>query len=274
MRVRLGLLAVAGMLLLALAAIIVIDPLPEQRLSLGPDLLVLADGFEDGAFGAWTELVRTGDASAAVSAAEHVSGQCAGWFRVSREGTSRAYIRKSFDWPASHVVASGSFLVHAEGIPGSNVPLLRVWDESKRTVDVFRRNGDGRLWLRTADGAGGYSYVNLRRRLELDRWYALELTVRPAAAESSIAVRLDGDLLYLTNDHFVPARSLASVTLGSEHVGQEMELFFDDVVMRARPPSTVAGLARARLFDSSGSSAPPGARPRPAACPRQRNPGA
>jgi hypothetical protein len=198
-----------------------------------PGSVILADNFESGGFGSWSQVVREGDAWASVSTNRHVSGWCSGSLHVTSTWSSRAYIRKWIGWQAKDVWVSGLFNVDREGLIGSNVPYVRLWNDSGRVFDVFRKNGEGSLWLRTANGSGGWWYVKLKGWTSLDRWYALKVHVRPNWSWTTVEVWLDGSRLYSSSSHFAPASSLTNIMLGAEHARQMMDLYFDDVVIKA-----------------------------------------
>jgi hypothetical protein len=209
------------------------DASAERPWNSDPGALVLADNFESGSFGSWSQVVREGDAWAYVSASRRVSGWCSGALHVTSNSGSRAYVRKWIGWQARDVWVSGSFNIDTEGWLGNNVPLVRLWNDSGRIVDVYRQNGAGILWLRTANGSGGWWYVKLNKWIALDRWYSVKLHVRPSWSASTVEVWVDGSRLYSDSSHWMPAGNLTSVMIGAEHRRQKMDLYFDDVVIKA-----------------------------------------
>jgi hypothetical protein len=48
------------------------------------------------------------------------------------------------------------------GLAGNNVPYVRFFSGSIRIADVFRNNGNGQLWLRTANPNGTVAYTKLQ----------------------------------------------------------------------------------------------------------------
>jgi hypothetical protein len=198
-----------------------------------PGALVVSDGFEDGSLWRW-RVVRDGDARAYVSNSRSSSGRCSGRLIVSSDATARANVQRALPTGTDEVWAMGWFRVDREGGPESNVPTFRFFDGSSRILDVYRQNGTGDLWIRTATGTGTWRYVQLDRKLELFRWHHVEVHVRAAWGSSAISVRLDGAELHRTSSAYLPTSRLTIAMIGAEHVRQEMDLSFDDIVITAR----------------------------------------
>jgi hypothetical protein len=199
-----------------------------------PGSVVLADNFETGSFSRWTTVVRNGDASAYVTGTHHVSGWCGGRLHVTSNSGSRAYIQKSFGWQARDVWATGQFYIDGGGWVPNNVPYLRLWNGGRRILDVYRQNGAGALWLRAATSDGSWSYVKLKSWVSLDAWHSLKIHASPAWSSSTVEVWFDGVRVYSNGNKYLPTDNLTSVMIGAEHYRQQMDLYFDDVVIKAR----------------------------------------
>ena len=100
-------------------------------------------------------------------------------------------------------------------------------------MDVYRQNVAGVLWLRTNNGAGGWTYYNLGQTLTKSQWYQVSITATAAGSASTVAIRLNGVLLF---DQTIPlvSTTFTDAMVGAEHVRQVMELYADDVSIDAR----------------------------------------
>jgi len=199
-----------------------------------PGTVVLADNFESGTFNGWTTVVHNGDATAYVTGTHHQSGWCAGRLHVTANSGSRAYLQKWIGWSAWDVWATGEFYIDGAGWIPNNVPYLRLWDGSRRIVDVYRQNGTGGLWLRTATSSGGWAYVMLKSWVPMDTWHSVKMHVRPNWGWSTVEVWFDGSRVYANSQKYLPTSDLTSVMVGAEHSRQQMDLYFDDIVIKAR----------------------------------------
>jgi hypothetical protein len=199
---------------------------------------IMRDDFESGDLDDEWVVVHEGDALASLTPRRPHAGHGAGRLVVSASDTSRANVQTPTISGTHDITASGWFLVVRDGGAGSNVPTFRFFDGDSRILDVLRQNGSGQLFLRTATGRGTWSYVKLRQRMDLGRWYRVEVRAAARGATSAISVRVDGRQLYETTQASLPATRLTTVMIGSEHVKQVMDLRFDDVVVAARGPSS------------------------------------
>lgn len=197
-----------------------------------PGSYVIADNFESGSLGKW-RVTDEGDAWAGVTSSFASTGECAGRLIVSSSSTSRANVRKSLPTGTDDVWAIGWFRVNREGYSGSNVPTFRFFYGSKRILDIHRQNLSGDLWLRAARGDGSWKYVKLGKRMDLNRWYKVEIHVRTAWGSSRVDVLVDGVLRYSKSGYYLPTARLTSVMVGAEHVRQKGDLGFDNIIVKA-----------------------------------------
>jgi hypothetical protein len=193
---------------------------------------IVADNFETFDFSRWSPGPSIGgDGVARVQAESAYSGNCAARLTVSSSTGSRANLQQSLSG-ADELWADGQFLVAAEGVSGSNVPFFRVLDAlSVRTVDLYRQNGGGALYLRLSNGSGGFSYISMGRTLALDTWY--RLTVH-ASTTGTIEVLLDDQSIYSSTTQ-LRSGAFATLMIGSEHFSQQMDLVVDDAVIMRVP---------------------------------------
>lgn len=197
-----------------------------------PGVVILSDNFEDGSLWRW-RVVDDGDAWAGISNSRDHTGRCAGRLTATWSSTSRSNVQKTLPTGTNDIWASGWFRVDKQGLWGSNVPTFRFFNGSTRIADVHRQNSTGELYLRTRTSSGSWRYVRLNRRMEMYRWYKVEVYVRTAGSSSAISVAIDGTWAYRTTATYLPATRLTTAMIGSEHVRQVMDLSFDNVVMTA-----------------------------------------
>jgi hypothetical protein len=192
--------------------------------------LVLADGFESGSLSSWS-VTMEGDARVGVEWPAAYRGNCAGRFQVSATSTSRANITRSLPQGAKVAIADGWFRVDGEGKSGSNVGFFRFFDGSARIADVYRQNSTGGAWFRSRDANGAFVFTPLGIDLALGRWYHVRLHVRANGSTSTVQVWIDDVVRYSSSSFWLPTSRLTAILLGSEHVSQQMDLRFDDVVL-------------------------------------------
>ena len=223
-------------------AVLLATPTEAQAITCAPDgtlpsngdagTVRLADDLETGDLRRWSKTVREGDASAAVQNSRSHDGRCALRLWVTTRGDSRANVRKYLPTETRTIRASGWFRVDRQGVLGSNVPILRFFDGSRRMVDLHRKNGSGELWLRTADGQGGWKYNRLGLTMPLGRWMYVKFRATASWSSSLVSVKVNGTYLYWRSDHRIPTSRLNMVMVGSEHVKQQMDLYVDEVVVK------------------------------------------
>ena len=192
----------------------------------------LADDFETGDLRRWSRVVREGDAAIRVQNSRSHDGRCALRLTVTTRSDSRANARKYLATDTRTVRTSGWFRVDREGVSGINVPILRYFNGSSRMVDVHRKNGSGELWIRTANGSGGWNYARLGRTLPLGRWIHVRFRATAAWGSSVVTVTLDGTTVYANPVHRIPSSRLNMVMVGAEHVKQQMDLYVDEIVIK------------------------------------------
>lgn len=73
----------------------------------------------------------------------------------------------------------------------------------------------------------------LNRTIALGQWNEVKVHVVAAGARSTIEVWFNGMRVYSNAAYVLPTSSLTTVLLGSEHVAQQIDLRFDDVVIHA-----------------------------------------
>jgi hypothetical protein len=199
-----------------------------------PGTVRVADDFETGDLRRWSKVVREGDASVTVQNTRSHEGRCALRLWVTTRADARANVRKWLPTETQTIRASGWFRVDREGASGSNVPILRFFDGTRRMVDVHRRNGSGDLWLRTSDGRGGWDYVRLGHYMPLGRWMHFKFRVTADWSSSIVTVSVDGTYLYWRDTHRVPTSRLNMVMVGAEHRKQQMDIYIDEVVVKTQ----------------------------------------
>ena len=210
--------------------------------------VAVADTFERGRLSKW-HVVQDGDAFAGTTRDDPFDGNISGRLRATAARTSRANIQTRLADGTAEVWASGSFRVDDQGRRESNVPTFRFFNGTARVLDVFRQNVTGQLFLRTTDGPGDWDYVKLQRRMDIGRWYRIDIHVRALLNRSTISIAVNGRTVYQTSTAELHVRRLTTVMIGSEHVQQVMDLAFDDVVVNEagrdeelehRPPPATA----------------------------------
>lgn len=196
-----------------------------------PGTPLVADNFESFSFDQWTSTNLSGDGVAKVQTDVVRSGACAARLTVSSATGSRANLDKRFTQRAQ--VWSDEWVnVQGEGAAGSNVALLRLFSSDIRIVDLYRANGSGELFLRTPNGAGGFSYAKLPRVLALNTWYRIQVHAAADGGAGSVAVSVDGvPLTPATPPGPLGVAGFTGAMIGSEHFSQAMDLVVDDAVI-------------------------------------------
>lgn len=200
-----------------------------------PGTTLLADTFERLGFPAWSTVTGLGDASVSLQTQQVRSGRCAGLISVTANAGSKGNLVKALPAGTGELWADGWFNILRPGASTtSNVPLMRVFTGGARLLDVYRRNGGGALYLRTANGNGDLTSTRLGRVLTPGTWYELKLHVVAAEDGSLVEVWLDGQQL---RSVIVPLGTsvLEEAMIGSEHFAQDGDLAVDDVVLKRVP---------------------------------------
>lgn len=196
-----------------------------------PGQVVVRDGFETGDLRQWDDQGLSGDGWAGVTPTAARDGGCGAYVHVTDHSGSRAYLLKRLHGARS-LWADGWFSVRSEGHWGNNVPFWRAFDRRGwRQVDVYRSNGSGELWMRTADGAGGYVYTRLGPVVSLGSWH--HLVVHARGRGGRVSVWWDGQrVAHLSG---LPlSRRFSTIQAQAEHYQQQGDLVLDDAVITVR----------------------------------------
>jgi hypothetical protein len=186
------------------------------------------DGFESGNFSAWTAVNTNAGGTAVVENYLAAGGQFAARLSATTSAGSYAYARKALSVPATNLTVSGDFNVRAQGAAGSTVPLFRLFDPSGAlVVSLYRLNlTNGELWVQ-ADGA----YRRTTGMLALKSWGHLQLQVVEAGAgTSTVAVWLNGTLIYQNRGLSLGTTGVQTLQMGNEAHGQIFDLVADNIV--------------------------------------------
>ncbi len=187
----------------------------------------LFDDFESGNFSKWTTVTATGDATATVQSTTVFAGTKAGYLHVTSSSTSKGNISKTLPAGTSAISLTGHFNIQGEGLSNSNVPAFRLFNNGTRILDVYRQNVSAGLWLRTNNGAGGWTFYNMNRTLNKFQWYTIKLQVGPA---NTVTVSLDGTQVFSQAIPLV-STTFTDAMVGAEHFQQVMDLYFDDITI-------------------------------------------
>lgn len=195
-----------------------------------PGTVVVADSFESGSLWSHWSVTDEGDAWAGITTSAY-RGRCAGRVIVTSSWNSRANMRHGLPSGTANVWAVGYFRVDKQGYWGSNVPTFRFFDGTRRILDVYRSNGTGDMWIRTATGNGSWRYTRLNRQLALHEWIKLEVHVRTNWGSSTVEVWINGIRRYYSSSYSLPTSRLTTVMVGAEHIKQLGDFSVDDVVV-------------------------------------------
>src|SRR5438876_9953053 len=91
---------------------------------------LFSDGFEAGNLSAWSSVLTGADGSAKDQTSVVKSGSYAGRLSGSTSSGSYAYLRRTLSPTQSSLTTSIDLDVTAEGLAGSNVPILRLYTSS------------------------------------------------------------------------------------------------------------------------------------------------
>jgi hypothetical protein len=228
------------------------DPSLPAPTTTDPGTVAIADSFENG-FWQWTEAVQEGDATATIQSDTVKRGRCALKLSVTTSvWSSRANLAKVMPDRTNEIWADGWFNTLQDGAdPSWNTPTFRFLSLGKRVLDVSRQNGNGQMFIRYPNPAGGWSFGYGNRLLALNRWYRIKIHVVADGNLSTVEVWLDGTLVYRNAGGVTLGVEQLDVTLaGAEHQNQEGVVAVDDVVVKSlQPPLTP------RVFDDGFESA-------------------
>jgi len=203
-----------------------------------PGRLVLADGFEHGDFGSWTQVVRGGDASVLVRPSVVAARGCVAAIHVTARARSRGSVVKALPGGTRQIWATGWFDITRSGAKRtSNVPTFRFFSGGTRVLDVSRQNGTGALFVRWRSGRG-FSVHGTGRTIALRRWFQIKVHAVANGARSEVTVWLNG-VRVLTRSggatgfaSFGAATTLSALRLGAEHLRQDGDFSADNIVAK------------------------------------------
>lgn len=207
--------------LLTSALLLQLVPLAAPRASA---TVLLRDDFESGDLSAWSEVRAEGGGTAIVQSQVVAEGSAAARMTASSTSGSRAYMRHGFSSPATELNVRAAVRVEAEGPSGSNVPLLRLFDDGgRRVVNVYRQNQSwNQVWVQHS---GGWHLTT--GRLPLHQWQRLE--VRVSTATSTIEIILDGVVVHRSAEAELGTSGVRVVQFGNEIAAQPFDLVADNV---------------------------------------------
>ncbi|MFF2030251.1 hypothetical protein [Arthrobacter sp. NPDC058192] len=205
-----------------------------------PGTTAAASDFESGTLDGFA-VATSGTGDASVSAGLSRSGNCAAVLHTTTAPGSLARVTVDLTPGATEAYADGWFHIAAEGMAGNNVPYFRFFSGRVRVLDVFRQNISGELVLRTS-APTGFIYTTLRQYVSTVSWHRLVMHVVPNGPGTKIQIWWDGRSVYAGTLN-VPATTVDTVQLGSEHDQQMADIYVDDVVVNSRTgtPAPVPG---------------------------------
>ena len=199
-----------------------VDPTPAAR-TLVVDQAAAAgtlfsDGFETGNLSRWT-VTKAGTGTAVAQTAVVRTGTYAARFTTTADAGSRAYARTSLTAAVADLTSVADVRVDTEGASGGSVPLLRYFgDTGTRTVNLFRANVSGRIWVQF-----GSTFAATSGTLPLGTWGNVSLR----AAGGTLEVKLNGTSVYSTTTAgLAPTRTLQ---IGNEAAAQRGTVSVDNV---------------------------------------------
>jgi hypothetical protein len=201
-----------------------------------PGKVVLADGFESGAFSRWSKVTDYGNASVKVGWSPVHSGSRAALLYVSDSSSSRANLQRSLPSGTNEVWADGWFNILNQGHDSSwSVPTFRFFYRGQRLFDVSRQNGSGAVFARYPNGRGGWTITQLGYQLSLDRWHHVKIHLVARGSSSVAEVWIDGAKVYYTNHATFGVWRIDLAQIGAEHDSQQGYFAADDVVIKVLP---------------------------------------
>ncbi len=195
-----------------------------------PGTTAAASSFESGTLDGFG-VAASGTGSASVSAGLSHSGNCAAVLHTTTAPGSIARMTAALAPGTTEAYADGWFNIASEGAAGNNVPYFRFFSGQTRVLDVFRQNITHELVLRTSSRAG-FTYTTLAREVPTDSWHRLVMHVVPGGAETGIQIWWDGRSAYVGTVS-IPATTIDTVQLGSEHDQQMADIYIDDVIVNS-----------------------------------------
>ena len=213
-----------------------VDPTPVSRTLVVDQAAatgsLFSDDFESGSLGRWT-VTKKGTGTAVAQTAVVKSGSYAAQFTTTSDSGSAAYARTSLSAAVSDLTTTADVRVDTQGASGGSVPLLRYFgDSGARTVNLYRANVSGKVWVQF-----GSTYAATTGTLPLGTWGNVSLR----AAGGTLQVKLNGTTVYTsTTAGLAPTRTLQ---LGNEAAAQPGRVRVDNVNATATgadqtPPET------------------------------------
>jgi hypothetical protein len=191
---------------------------------------ILSDGFESGALTPWTVTKGAGGVATVQSAVTR-AGVFAAHLSATTATGSYSAIRQSLGAGRTSLVAGADFRVPTEGPAGTNVPLIRLFDQSGiRIVNVYRQNAnDGRIYI----AFGGVTHQTIGA-VPLATWTNVSVRVIVNGSSSTIELAIDGKPVYASTEATLNTSGLATFQLGNDTKKQAFDLFVDNVMIRDR----------------------------------------
>ena len=198
---------------------------------------LFSDDFETGTASRWA-VVRGGGGTVAVLRAPVRTGRFAVRLVEGAAAGSFAFARASLAATVPDAVVAADVRVDAASGAGS-APLLRLFTANgARTINLYRRNDNGQVWLQY-----GGAYVQTRAVLPLGTWVRVSVRVAPRGPRKGIVlVRREGVVVYKTLAATL-AGGLRTVQIGNEAPAQAGVVDVDNVVVTnaaadGTPPQT------------------------------------
>jgi hypothetical protein len=187
---------------------------------------LFSDGFESGAFAAWS-VVKTGaDGTATVQSSGVRSGRYAARLSETSAAGSYAYASATLAAAQSDLMATGDFDVTVEGYVNSNVRLFRLFDGSGvQVASVYRQNQTSQLGVQY----GGAYYVT-SGKIALNAWATVALHVVTAGSgASTVQVWLNGSQVYQTTTASLGTAGVLTAQIGNTTPSQPSAEYVDNV---------------------------------------------
>ncbi|WP_284984656.1 S-layer homology domain-containing protein [Arthrobacter sp. efr-133-TYG-118] len=246
---RLYRLGLSGILGLALGAGAAIVAAPAEAASVScqpataaptdsfPGNTVVADNFESGSLSPYT-VVTQGTGTAGVSSTLAHDGACSAYMHATIDSGSISNMAVPLPAGSTHAYAAGWFNITTAGVAGNDVPYFRFFSGATRIMDIFRYNSTANFVLRVTAPDGTFSYTTMVSTVALNSWHHIAIDVSANGSATAAQVWFDDKSVYSSSTLNVPATSLSSVMLGSEHPTQQADIYVDDLIVKNEPASS------------------------------------
>ncbi len=206
------------------------------------------NGFESGSFGGWTAVVTGGDGRASIVTSPVRSGTYAARLSASTNSGSLAYLRTTLPSAQASLAASLDLEVAAEGLAGSNVPIMALYSwTGARIVTLYRQNQTGgQVWLQDRT-----SYHQTSGVVPLGSWVHVVLQVAPTGTSSPTTVTVNGTTVFSSPTN-LGVDWPATLQLGSSVGGQAFTQYVDDVALTTASTVTSSPSPTGASTTSSG----------------------